>query len=163
MKQILEQYAAYNVWANQKLIDTIQGLPAEISTTPFLSSFATIHATLLHVWDAESIWWQRVKLHERFLRPSENFKGVTRDAGNGLLSQSKLWESWISNASDLALENVFEYRDSKKELNKMPVYQVITQVMNHGTYHRGQLVNMLRQLGVDKLPQTDFSVWVRKK
>ena len=163
MKELLKQLAAYNVWAHQKLLDVILGLPEEKQLAELPSSFCNIKSTLLHMWDAESIWWQRVKLHERFLRPSENFKGVTRDAGNGLLSQSKLWESWISNASDLALEHVFEYRDSKKELIKMPVYQVITQVMNHGTYHRGQLVNMLRQLGVDKLPQTDFSVWVRKK
>ena len=36
-------------------------------------------------------------------------------------------------------------------------------VFNHGTYHRGQLINMLRQLGVEKLPQTDFSVWTRSQ
>lgn len=163
MKELLKQLAAYNVWAHQKLLDVILTLPEEKQLAELPSSFCSIQSTLLHMWDAESIWWQRLKLHERFVRPSETFKGVTRDAGNGLLSQSKLWESWISNASDLALEHVFEYRDSKKELFKMPVYQTITQVMNHGTYHRGQLINMLRQLGVEKLPQTDFSAWVRKK
>jgi uncharacterized damage-inducible protein DinB len=36
-------------------------------------------------------------------------------------------------------------------------------VFNHGTYHRGQLVNMLRQLGIEKIPPTDFSVWSKKK
>ena len=36
-------------------------------------------------------------------------------------------------------------------------------VFNHATYHRGQLINMLRQLGVEKVPQTDFSFWVQNK
>jgi len=46
---------------------------------------------------------------------------------------------------------------------KQPVCQMILHVFNHGTYHRGQLVNMLRQLGIEKIPQTDFIVWSRKK
>jgi uncharacterized damage-inducible protein DinB len=43
------------------------------------------------------------------------------------------------------------------------VYQILLHLANHNTYHRGQLVNMLRQLGVEKIPQTDFVVWSRKK
>ena len=31
------------------------------------------------------------------------------------------------------------------------------QVFNHVAYHRGQLVNMLRQLGLEKIPPTDFN------
>lgn len=115
------------------------------------------------MWDAESIWWQRMKLHERFVIPSENFKGTTRDVANGLMSQSKLWESWVHNVSDHMLDHVFEYRNNKKEQVKMQIWQMLTHVFNHGTYHRGQLINMLRQLGVEKLPQTDFSLWVRGK
>jgi uncharacterized damage-inducible protein DinB len=41
------------------------------------------------------------------------------------------------------------------------VVDVFLHVLNHGTYHRGQLVNMLRQLGIEKIPQTDFIVWSR--
>ena len=163
MKQILEQYAAYNVWANQKLIDTIQGLPAEISTTPFLSSFATIHATLLHVWDAESIWWQRMKLQEVVTAPSSTFKGTTLDVCTALLHQDKLWETWIRNASPAAIDHVFMYKNSRQEQFKQPIYQMLLHVFNHATYHRGQLVNMLRQAGVEKIPQTDFIIWSRRK
>ncbi|MGB3005447.1 MAG: DinB family protein [Chitinophagaceae bacterium] len=36
-------------------------------------------------------------------------------------------------------------------------------VFNHAAYHRGQLINMLRQLGVKKLPATDFIIWSRNK
>ena len=163
MKELLKQMSTYNIWANQKIIDVILSIPEEKQMAEVPSSFNSLHKTLLHMWDAESIWWQRMKLHERFVRPSDNFKGTTRDVVNGLQSQSKLWEGWVNNVSELMLEHVFEYRNDKKEQIKMPIWQMLTHVFNHGTYHRGQLINMLRQLGVEKLPQTDFVAWGRRK
>ena len=115
------------------------------------------------MWDAESAWWQRMKLHERLIIPSETFNGSMPDIANGLLNQSRQWKEWVAAASDLSLDHVFQYYNSKKEAVKMPVFQLLLHVFNHGTYHRGQLVNMCRQLGVEKLPRTDFSLWVSKK
>ena len=86
-----------------------------------------------------------------------------QDLSNGLLSQSKQYEDWVNNASELSLEHVFQYQNSKRESFKQPVYQVLLHVFNHSTYHRGQLVTMLRNLGVEKIPQTDFIVWSRMK
>ena len=86
-----------------------------------------------------------------------------QELSGSLLQQSKLWEEWVSSASDLSLEHVFQYYNNKKEHFKMPVYQMIHHVFNHGTYHRGQLVNILRQLGVQKVPATDFVIWMRQK
>lgn len=163
MKELLKQLAAYNVWATQRITDVILSLPEEKQKAEIASSFNSLHTTILHIWDAESIWWQRMKLHERFVRPSDNPKGTTRDVINGLLSQSKLWEGWVSNASELSLDHVFQYYNNKKEPVKMPIYQMILHVFNHSTYHRGQLITMLRQLGVEKLPGTDFVLWVRNK
>jgi uncharacterized damage-inducible protein DinB len=163
MKELLKQLAAYNVWATQRITDVILSLPEEKQKAEVASSFNSLHTTILHIWDAESIWWQRMKLHERFVRPSDNPKGTTRDVINGLLSQSKLWEGWVSNASELSLDHVFQYYNNKKEPVKMPIYQMVLHVFNHSTYHRGQLITMLRQLGVEKLPGTDFVLWVRNK
>lgn len=163
MKELLKQYAAYNIWASQRILDVILGIPEEKQQTDVPSSFNSLYKTVLHMWDAESIWWQRMKMHERFIIPSENFTGSMQDMAHGLLQQSKQWEEWVSNASDLSIEHVFQYQNTKRELFKMPVYQVLHHIFNHGTYHRGQLINMLHQLGVEKLPQTDFVVWCRKK
>jgi len=163
MKELLKQYAAYNIWASQRILDVILCIPEEKQQTDVPSSFNSLYKTVLHMWDAESIWWQRMKMHERFIIPSENFTGSMQDMAHGLLQQSKQWEEWVSNASDLSIEHVFQYQNTKREVFKMPVYQVLHHVFNHGTYHRGQLINMLQQLGVEKLPQTDFIVWCRKK
>lgn len=163
MKELLKQYAAYNIWASQRILDMILGLPEEKQLADVPSSFNSLYKTVLHMWDAESIWWQRMKMHERFVIPSENFKGTMQDVANGLMQQSKQWGEWVSSASDLSLEHVFQYYNTKKEHFKMPVYQMLHHVFNHGTYHRGQLINMLRQLEVEKLPQTDFSLYIRNK
>ena len=115
------------------------------------------------MWDAESAWWQRMKLQERIIVPSENFNGSMNDVASGLMLQNRQWEEWVNNASDISLEHVFQYQNSKKEQFKQPIFQMILHVFNHSTYHRGQLINMLRQLGEEKLPQTDFIVWSRGK
>ena len=104
-----------------------------------------------------------MKMQERIIVPSENFNGTMQDVSNGLISQSIQWKDWTANATDMALDHVFQYYNLKKEMFKQPVWQMILHVFNHGTYHRGQLINMLRQLGVEKIPKTDFILWSRKK
>ena len=163
MKELLKQLAAYNVWASRKITELILTLPEEEQKQEVPSSFKSLFNTVLHMWDAESIWWQRMKLQERILVPGQNFSGNMKDIVTGLLQQSSQWEQWISNASELSLDHVFQYQNSKKEQFKQPVYQMLLHVFNHGTYHRGQLVNILRQLGKEKIPQTDFFIWCRKK
>ncbi|MGN6164676.1 MAG: DinB family protein [Flavisolibacter sp.] len=163
MKETFFQLSAYNIWANQLLLDVVNQLPGEKQTQTVVSSFDSLLKTVLHVWDAESIWWQRMKLSEKIIRPSENFNGTMKEAIKGLLEQNKMWNEWVAAAQEHMLQHVFIYQNTKKEQFKQPVYQMLLHVFNHGTYHRGQLVTMLRQLGVEKIPATDFIVWSRKK
>lgn len=163
MKDILSQMAAYNVWANQKLLEVIIALPEEKQQQQVSSSFSSLYTTLLHMYSAESIWWQRMKLQERVSVPMETFKGSMKELSEELLLQNRQWQQWVNSASDPMLDHVFQYFSLKKESFKQPIFQMLLHVFNHGTYHRGQLVNMLRQLGIEKIPQTDFIVWSRKK
>ena len=75
----------------------------------------------------------------------------------------KQWQDWVNDANDHALQHEFIYYNSRKERFKQPVYQMLLHLLNHNTYHRGQIVTMLRQLGVEKIPATDFIVWSRRK
>ncbi|MEO6000934.1 MAG: DinB family protein [Chitinophagaceae bacterium] len=163
MKEILEQYATYNLWANQRLINCILLLPEEQRVRESLSSFSSLHKTLLHLWYANSIWWQRMRMQEIIVDPTVTFKGTTEDAAMALIQQDKTWESWVHYASLAALEHVFHYQNTKREQFKQPVYQVLMHLFNHGTYHRGQIVTTLHQLNVVKIPPTDFIVWSRGK
>lgn len=163
MKEILVQLSAYHLWANSLLLDAINPLPEERQKQEVPSSFSSLFKTVLHMLDAESIWWQRMKLQERMIIPSESFSGNMKELSNHLLNQNRQWHKWIMNANEHQLQHVFHYQNSKREQFKQPIYQMILHVFNHGTYHRGQLVNILRQIGIEKVPQTDFIIWSRKK
>jgi uncharacterized damage-inducible protein DinB len=163
MKEMLLQLAAYNYWANSLLLATIDQLPEEKQTMENASSFPSLYKTVLHMWDAESIWWQRVKLLDRLNIPSENFRGDMKELSQALLLQNKLWNEWISGNQEYMLQHVFQYQNSKREQFKQPVYQMLLHLFNHGTYHRGQLVTLLRQVGVEKIPATDFIIWSRRQ
>jgi len=163
MKILLSQFSAYHLWANQLLIERIEKLPSEVQMQNVASSFTSLHETLLHMWNAEAIWWQRMKLLEQISIPGDGFHGTTGDAIKGLMQQSKQWHEWIMGAHEHMFDHEFIYQNSKKESFKQPIYQMLLHVFNHGTYHRGQLVTILRQLEVGSIPQTDFIVWSRKK
>lgn len=161
MKLLLQQIAAFHTWANQKLAELITTLPEELLTKEVASSFPSIYQTLLHMWSAESVWWQRLKLQENINIPANYFKGTTHEVIQHLLQQNKMWEDWVNSSSEMSLEHVFKYHNTKREPFKQPTYQMLMHVFNHGTYHRGQLVTMLRQLGQTKIPATDFILWSR--
>lgn len=163
MKPLLQQYAAYNVWANQKLFDCINNLSDDQINREITSSFSSICKTVLHMWFAEDIWWQRLKLTEQPVSNADLFTGPFSELQQQCNRQSVEWATWVAEATEVQLAHVFAYQNSKKEQFKQPVYEMLLHVFNHGTYHRGQLVTMLRQLGVEKIPPTDFIVFARKK
>lgn len=163
MKESLLQFAAYNMWANGQLLDVVASLPQEQQVQPVPSSFPSLHQTVLHMLDASSVWWQRLKLQERVIWPGQNFKGSTKDAVQQVTALDRQWHQWIGAATEHTLQHVFLYANSKREQFKQPTFQMLLHLFNHNTYHRGQLVTMMRQLGITKIPQTDFIVWSRKK
>lgn len=161
MKELLRQYAVYNTWASRKVLEVILSLPEEKQKAELSSSFSSLYKTVLHMLDAESVWWQRLKLLEKLQVPSHQFAGTMQDLADELLSQSKRWEEWINAAMERSLEHVFQYSSLTGEQFKQPTWQMLLHVFNHSTYHRGQLITMLRQSGIEKLPATDFIHWAR--
>lgn len=160
LKELLLQLAAYNVWANHRITDLINGLDIQLQNTNIESSFGNLRGTIQHMANAESIWWQRMKLVE--LPYAFDDQDMSLELMNKkLLEFSNQWKEWIEKSASNALEHEFLYHNTKKEQFKQPVYQMLLHLFNHQTYHRGQLVIMLKQLGVEKIPPTDFIVWSR--
>lgn len=158
MKELLQQYAAYNIWANQLLTDRINKLSEEEINRDIVSSFPSLYKTLQHMWFAEEVWWERVKLTENIVPVSSAFAGSFSEMTAMLAKQSRQWKEWVDKATDNQVAHVIAFI-RKKEQVKMPVYQILHHVFNHATYHRGQLVTMLNQLGAEKIPSTDFSTF----
>ena len=162
MKQLLQQYAAYNIWANKKIIETANLLSEEQINKEIVSSFPSVYKTMAHLMEVEYVWWERLKLLEHTSMPGW-FSGTFDELTKKLLELSQQWHNWIQNANEVNISHVFAYQNSKKEHFKQPVYEMLLHLFNHQTFHRGQLITMFRQLGLDKIPPTDFIVFSRKK
>ena len=161
MKQLLASFAAYDLWANEKILETVLQLTEAQQQQEITNSFPSIHKTSLHIWDASSIWWQRLHMHAEIVVPSLTFHPSLSDVANGSLRQNKQWVDWIHTVEQADLEKELAYKNMKGDAFRQPVKDILLHLFNHGTYHRGQLVTMLRQVGVEQIPQTDYIVYSR--
>jgi uncharacterized damage-inducible protein DinB len=163
MKDILLSYAAYNIWANGKMIDVLKKLPESQLDQETGSSFGSLRKTAYHMWDVESLWYQRLHLTEQAVKPTDSFDGSFQDACRLWQEQSQLFLEWVKKATPLKLEHVVAYYDTRKQYGKSTVIEILMQVFNHATYHRGQLVTLLRQAGINKIPVTDYSEFAKNR
>jgi uncharacterized damage-inducible protein DinB len=161
MKQLLTSYTRYEKWANQQLLDVVLTLSAEQQEQEIASSFSSIRKTCLHVWDASAIWWQRLQQTDAIHIPSKQAYTSMKEITEGLLRQNDQWIQWIEHSTDAALEHNLAFKTMKGDPFVQPVKDIVLHLNNHGTYHRGQLVTLLRQAGVEQLPQTDFILYAR--
>lgn len=101
-------------------------------------------------------------MHEQVIMPSLSFHPAMQDIANGLLQQNRQWQSFVQEASDDMLAASLPYKNIRGEHFVQPVSDIVMHLSNHGTYHRGQVVTLLRQLGVEKIPQTDYILFRRQ-
>ncbi|MFY7839242.1 MAG: DinB family protein [Lacibacter sp.] len=163
MKELLMAYAAYNRWAYEQITIAILEMDEHLHQQIVKSSFPNLYATVLHLWDAESIWWQRMEGHQQLVIPSKQFNPTMSEVINGLLQQSGEWERFLKRCTEEDLHREFDYKNLKGDAFRSAVWTVVQHLFNHGTYHRGQLVTMMRELGVTKIPATDFVHWYRTR
>ncbi|MGC4103208.1 DinB family protein [Ferruginibacter sp.] len=163
MKEIFTEYAAYNLWANTNMLERIGRLSDGQVNTEIASSFSTIRKTVIHMWHAEFVWWQRVQHVKDVIYLGETFTGSYSEAASGLLAQSREWKAWVEAVDEGQLLQSISFVRFDMEFT-MKIHEVLLHFCNHATFHRGQLVTMLRQLGeTDKIPSTDFSVYCRSR
>ncbi|MEO7961893.1 MAG: DinB family protein [Ginsengibacter sp.] len=161
MKQLLTQYSAYNLWTNKMIIAKISELPDELLRKNMEDSFGGIFGTCVHLMNVEDLWWERLQLAEHIEWPAKNFTGNFDDLKNRWVEFSNRWHQWVDTANERQVTHVFEYQNSKKEIFKQPVFEVLLHLFNHQTFHRGQIITMMRQNAIAPIPPTDFIVFSR--
>lgn len=161
ISEIRELYG-YNRWANHRMLDAAATLTAEQLTRDLHSSFPSVQATLAHVLSVEWVWLQRWLGDSPTSIPSEwDLSG--RDALRRQWAEVERDQSaFLHDLTDEDLRRVVSYRNVAGESFTAPLWQLLRHVVNHSTYHRGQVATLFRQLGIG-VPATDLGLFYRER
>lgn len=163
MKNILVPYISYNHWANQQLVKSLLKLKPEQAEASWGGVQPSVFELVAQLWAFEHGWYERLQLVEKVSDPARDFKGTFEELCSHCLEQSALLEQWVIKATPVRLEHTIAYTLKKNEHYKTAVYDVIIEVVNGSTLLRGQLISLLQQLNIKKLPVLDYRSYKPRK
>ena len=155
--QEIKLLVTYNRWANQRFFDALSQLPAELYAREMKSSHGGIHGTLAHLIGAERHWLTRwLRRREATALASSEVASLSASAQLASLSDLRgYWEEtcdamarFLETLSDQQLQEAVTITNARGESVIAKHWQMIQHVVDHSSSHRGQIVTMLRQLGV---------------
>lgn len=153
---------AYDAWANRRMLEACGALSAEQFTRDLGSSFRSVRDTLAHIMGAQWIWLERFRGRSPAALPGgEQFADLASLRARWAQFESELL-SYINGLSAADLERSFDYRDLKGNSHSNVLWQTLQHLANHGTYHRGQVTTMFRQLGAKPIG-TDMIGFYRER
>ena len=159
-EEILALYE-FNAWANQRTLQAVGALSTEQFVRELGSSFSSVRDTLVHIYGVEWVWLERLRG-----RSPAGFPATKEfaDVGKLKLRWTELETIQLQYARGITqadLEEVVEYKTLSFGPGRNPRWQMMQHVVNHGTYHRGQVTTLLRQLGA-RAVGTDLITFYRE-
>ncbi len=151
-KHDIEYLYNYNRWANATVLDAVSKLTPEQFVRDLQSSHSSVRDTLAHNLAAEWIWLERWKgVSPKGLLSSSDFPTV-ESLATRWAEVEKGYAEFIGKITDESLATQITYTNTRGEQWTYPLGRMIQHVMNHSTYHRGQVTTLLRQLGAEVKP-----------
>lgn len=160
-KDALRRLLDYTTWADHRVLRAAATLSVDDFRRDLRASHGGVRGTLVHMLGAQWVWLER-------------FKGVspTRGWDEGefpdVVALSERWraveqhrDAWFRALRLDAVSKKLAYRNLKGDSFTAPLWQLVQHVCNHATFHRGQVVALLRQLGATP-PATDLVAWDRE-
>ncbi|HEX9652931.1 MAG TPA: DinB family protein, partial [bacterium] len=126
------------------------------------NSFPSIRETLVHMLSAEWIWLTRWNGSSPTGMPESWELSTHASLRRQWLEAEREQTTFVSGLTEDALNKVISYRNTAGQPFANPLWQMMRHVVNHSTYHRGQVTTMLRQLGAEAVA-TDLIVFFREK
>ena len=145
----------YTLWADRTMLSAIRAVPPEHLTREAGVSFGSLLGTMVHMLGSQKVWLARFAGQTLERRPGlEDFPD--------LLSWIHAWEemaagieAFFAGLTDEHLADSISWTSSQGEPRTAPLWQPVLHLVNHSTYHRGQVISLLRQLG-HRPPATDL-------
>jgi uncharacterized damage-inducible protein DinB len=145
----LRRQFAYDAWANREVLTVIASG----------SGSAPAIKLLAHIFSAERLWLERIRQQPQSLPVWPEFALDRCEAQIDELAQ--LWREYLAQLSPAALSHKISYKNSKGESWSSTVQDILTHVVLHSSYHRGQIASLMRA-GGQTPAYTDFIHGVRQ-
>ena len=163
----IQQLFAYTVWANDLAMAAAAQLPEEHLHRDFGISHKSIFGTLVHMAGAEWIWLQR--WHGYSPTKAEAWSRWSTESCNNLPTLTDHWTElvnrrtqYVSQLDESRLAAELSFKLLSGDPSSMVLINQMQHVVNHATMHRGQVVGMIRQLGLEP-PATDLLFYLRRE
>lgn len=161
MLPIVLELFAYTRWANHRILEAVAPLQPEELDRQLGGSFGSLRATLVHTLGADWIWLRRWRGQAASPLPEWDTSSTDaiRSLWEGIMDER---DAFLSDLDADSLERPLHYTNLSGAPFTAPLGELLLHVVNHATYHRGQAVHLLRQLG-HRAPATDLVVFQRDR
>jgi uncharacterized damage-inducible protein DinB len=151
----------YNAWANQKIVEFLADADDKLLDTEIKSSFPSIRKTLMHIWGAQEIWLLRLQGQSLSKWPAQDFTGDTNELLSAFVANSQELAIFAASKDAAFLQSRIDYKNMAGQEFSSGVDEILFHVVNHGTFHRGQIITMLRELGFTSFESQDLITFLR--
>jgi len=159
----LKTIVEYHYWARDRMFEAIEPLTAEQYNKDLGSSFKSIRETVVHLYAAEWAW------HSRWQGTSPTAL-LTSDAFPDVPAIRRAWSEletkvrgYVDDLGEAGTARVIEYKLLSGAAGASPFWQMLQHLVNHASYHRGQVTTMLRQLGAQPAKSMDMIAFYRER
>jgi uncharacterized damage-inducible protein DinB len=161
---LIKDYAAYNLWANKKLVDWLKTKPADIVEQAVLSSFPSLRLTLVHIWDVERSWLGNLLQVQTESNYGKDYDGSLEELFEAVVQQSEALDAYVQSLTEASLQEGCRFmvpiRWPEWDEFIRPRFEVIQHCLNHSSYHRGQITTIARNVGLTDAPNTDYMTYM---
>jgi len=151
----------YNAWANRMLFEALSGIPDAEYLRDLKSSHGGIHGTLAHLVWAEALWLARWQARPNPAVPQGQDLHSLADVRARWEEIEAERSAWLAGFTDEWLNGTVKVKPTTGGEYLHTYRQMFRHLINHSSYHRGQVITMLRQLG-HRPPSTDLILCYRQ-
>ena len=159
--QDLRTLLDYHYWARDRMFEALDPLTPDQVSRDMGSSFKSIHDTVSHLYAAEHEWYARWHGDS----PSALLTGT---AFPDLASVRRAWSeheskmrAFLEELGEGGINRVMEFKMLTGHASSSPFWPMLQHIVNHASYHRGQVTTMLRQLGAQPAKSLDMIAFYR--
>ena len=151
----------YHYWARDRLLDGVSVLTPEQFTRDMGSSFRSVRDTCAHIYAAEWAWYSRWQgVSPTALLPLDQFADVTSLRQQWTEHETRM-RAFLESLGEAGIHKVFEYTLINGQPGATVFWQMLQHVVNHASYHRGQVTTLMRQLGAAPPKSMDLIAFYR--